>query len=242
MLALGSRFLIMYSSIISFKYSMQQYSEPATNTYEWSVAFVRYLMLTFAGVFITIIPIQLLDICRLIADVFAATVDIFCYTAFKYSSNLLTATNHFFEDAIQYLTGLNIYQIKSLKYTSDITRLTYEDLIWIALQISLVIPGGLEVPELRDGGTISYGIWLTLVLTTFNVLAKLTQILLVSDGLQEIMLVHVMHTMCANSDWVPYQRFVVLHELNKCIDFSNVKVPLPFGFTKITDLYQKLEL
>lgn len=50
-------------------------------------------------------------------------------------------------------------------------------------------------------------------------------------------LTHIMHTMCANSDWVPYQRFVVLYDLQKCIDFSNVKLPLPLGLSKITDMF-----
>lgn len=133
MLALGSRFLIMYSSIISFKYSMQQYSEPAETAYENSVAVIRYLMLTFAGVFMTVIPIQILDVARLIAEIIAATIDIISYGCFGVPLDYMTKVNRYFEDIIRYLTGLNIYQINSLKYTSDVTRLTYEDLIWLIL-------------------------------------------------------------------------------------------------------------
>jgi hypothetical protein len=144
MLALGSRFLILYSSIISFKYSMNDYSTEWQGSIKLSdqceidvpsklITFIRYTMLTFLGVLMTVIPIQILDVSRVIADLFAAVMEACAGLCGYHDFKLFDKVDNFFEHLIKGLTGLNIYHIKSLKYTSDITRLTYEDLIWIAL-------------------------------------------------------------------------------------------------------------
>lgn len=112
MLALGSRFLILYSSIISFKYSMNQYSESweggsiaITNSCKIPVAsslvtFIRYVMLTFLGVLMTVIPIQILDVSRVIADLLAAIIET-CAGMCSIKVKLFEYVDTFFENLIK---------------------------------------------------------------------------------------------------------------------------------------------
>lgn len=64
--------LISYSSIINLKYTMNHYNDPEA---KGITMVMNYFMLTCFGVLTTVIPMQLLEMVRLIVFLFAA---IFC--------------------------------------------------------------------------------------------------------------------------------------------------------------------
>jgi hypothetical protein len=60
--SLASSFFITYSSIINLKYSLKQFGDESKGCF---ASLWNYLMLTFLGVVMTVVPIQFLDIIRL---------------------------------------------------------------------------------------------------------------------------------------------------------------------------------
>ena len=51
----------------------------------------------------------------------------------------------------------------------------------------------------------------------------------------------LMNNMTAKSKWLPYQQLMISGELNHCIDFDEIKIQYPFGFSIVTGLYQKVK-
>ena len=82
---------------------------------------------------------------------------------------------------------------------------------------------------------------LNFVLTINSLVMKLVKLSFTSEGLNEDPLIHTMHTMTANSNWIPYQKFMVHKKLQKCIDFSNICAQLPFGFSYGMGYFDKIK-
>ena len=136
-ISLSSNFLITYSCIISLKYTMGHYK---ANNSKFRMC-IDYLMLTCFGIITTVIPMQILDIFRFVLITLAAFASCCNKLAVEKVSSGFDAIN-------QILTSLSVYQVESIKYSQGMSRLTYENVIWLVLQIALHTKW-LDLPELR---------------------------------------------------------------------------------------------
>ena len=50
-----------------------------------------------------------------------------------------------------------------------------------------------------------------------------------------------MSNMTAKSKWLPYQQLIISGKLSYCIDFDEIKIQYPFGFSVVTGLYQQVK-
>ena len=125
-LAVASGLLIKYSTIISLKYQMNHYDAVDTVTMLDKLnLFGKYLLLSCIGVVLTVVPTQLIEMLRLLA--LTGSYLVCC------GNKVRAKINESFDASIEYLTGLNLYQVTSLQFTNDMTKITYEDFIYLLL-------------------------------------------------------------------------------------------------------------
>ena len=83
-----------------------------------------------------------------------------------------------------------------------ITRLTFENFIWLILQF-LLYERILDLPELNDGHTL-IAILISTFLTLTSVISKIFSVVSESYALKEEPIVFLMSSMTAKSKWLPY--------------------------------------
>jgi hypothetical protein len=122
--AVTSTFLVTYSAIMRFKYKSGQFemiSNPSC--YDYFILIWRYVMLTAFGVLMSVIPMLFLDICRMLAILLTQVL-------FFWQKDAKNSVEEFFDRITANLVGMDIVQVKNLKFTAKIVKLTYEDVIW----------------------------------------------------------------------------------------------------------------
>ena len=122
--ALSSSFLLMYSSIINLKYTMDHY-QPKDSKFSFRMC-MDYLMLTCFGILTTVIPMQLLDILQVFVLTMTSLITCCSKKAVDYVSNA-------FDKVTERITSLTNYQVQNIKYASGISRLLNENVLWLLL-------------------------------------------------------------------------------------------------------------
>ena len=125
-LSLASNLLIAYSSILNLKYVMDHYKAHQSKF----TMCMDYLMLTFLGIFTTIVPMQLLEIARVALNTVANLATCCWADCNKKAGKDLS---HSFDKANQCLTYLTVYQVQCIKFAIGISKLTYENVLWLLL-------------------------------------------------------------------------------------------------------------
>ena len=82
------------------------------------------LVLTPVGILTTVVPMQILEFIRLVVTLLIGVLS--CCN--KETDNTVS---DYFDSVTQYLTSLNVNQVQNIKFTQDIVRLTYQDVIWL---------------------------------------------------------------------------------------------------------------
>ena len=103
---------------------------------------MNYLMLTCFGILTTVIPMQILEILQ----VFVVTV---VSLATCCSKKYVDSVSHAFDRISQRLTQLTNYQVQNIKFSSGISRLLNENVLWLLLQVALY-NNWFDIPELRN--------------------------------------------------------------------------------------------
>ena len=117
------------------------------------------------------------------------------------SYDLIKETKKLFEWLTEVITGLNQYQVRSLKFTSNLSRLSYEAIPWLVLE-SLLVAG--FIPEMKDTAA-QVAVIISISTTVLMIINIVAENIWISGQMQESFVMHIMGKMTACSSWIPYQ-------------------------------------
>ena len=89
-----------------------------------------YLMLACLGILTTVVPMRLLEIVRAVVITLVALLT--CC-----SEPTVDGVSNWTDKANQWLTSLTVYQVQSIRFSSAISKLTYENVLWLVLQMAV---------------------------------------------------------------------------------------------------------